>query len=103
VSARYGSATKSNRLLRHAEAPISRRKTGALHLKNVRTARHSIRRVSTGAHQLWQWGPQFSSSRRNGQRDETKLFNARNSAETELSYGSGLWPLVGLGFNLIDL
>jgi hypothetical protein len=39
----------------------------------------------------------------NRQRDETKLFDARNSAETELSYDSPGWPLLGLGFNLIDL
>jgi hypothetical protein len=38
-----------------------------------------------------------------GKRDETKFFDARNSAETELSYDSLVWPFVGPGFNLIDL
>jgi hypothetical protein len=39
-----------------------------------------------------------------GERDETKLFDARNSVETELSYGSkpSSTTLLGLDF-LIDL
>jgi hypothetical protein len=39
-----------------------------------------------------------ASSRRNGQRDETKFFDARNSAETELPYDSLVWaPSWGQG------
>ena len=43
-------------------------------------------------------------SRRIGKRDETKFFDARNSAETEVAYSwKVIWhPLAGLDLNLID-
>jgi hypothetical protein len=45
-----------------------------------------------------------ASSRRNGQRDETKFFDARNSAETEMPYSSKpSSPSWGQALNLIDL
>jgi hypothetical protein len=43
-------------------------------------------RRQTGAFAFEKRAAQFASSRRNGQRDETKFFDARNRAETELSY-----------------
>jgi hypothetical protein len=52
----------------------------------------------------WQCGPVVGlDSAEIGKRDETKFFDARNSAETEVPYNSSLLaPLVGLVLNLID-